>query len=75
MTVPDHETAIQLERLRAEMHALTRDISRIASAVEKTLDDHEKRLRVVETQGWKMAGVVSFLAVIGPLIARKLGWL
>lgn len=50
MTTPinDHQTAVELAQLRTELHATNRNMERIAISVEKTIGDHESRIRAVE---------------------------
>jgi predicted nucleic acid-binding Zn-ribbon protein len=50
MTSPNSslETAVELARLRTELHATNANIGRIADALDKTLGDHEARLRRTE---------------------------
>lgn len=45
---PDHQTAIEVARLRAEFQGMSAGIERIAVTVERGMLDHESRLRRME---------------------------
>ena len=45
---PHLETAVELARLRTELHSTNESIKRIADSLDRTLRDHESRLRTVE---------------------------
>ncbi|GJI97017.1 hypothetical protein RugamoR57_37350 [Duganella caerulea] len=67
------KTAIELAQLRAELHATNANIERIATALERTLSDHETRLRTVEGDRLRAQGVIRLVAWLGaPTVAAVL---
>ena len=70
---PAHlETAVELGRLRTELQGPNATMGRIADAVEKTMGDHESRLRIVESAQLRTAGVLKLLAGLG--LRPRLAW-
>lgn len=59
----DNQTQIHadLAGLRADVQATNRNIERIAQAMEKTLADHEVRLRTLETERSELKGTIKFI--------------
>jgi predicted nucleic acid-binding Zn-ribbon protein len=55
------QTSIELAQLRAELHSAIQTMERIATAVEKTLGDHEGRLRELEKEASEARGSISAL--------------
>lgn len=54
-----------LDKLAAiEAHNATRD---------KKLDDHEKRIRSLEVNAWRVAGALALVAVAGQPVAKAFG--
>lgn len=60
----DH-TSVELAQLRAELHATNRNVERIANAVERTLGDHEQRLRSLEATDTGAKTLVKLGSFIG----------
>lgn len=74
--------------MRSENANTRRTLERVAAAVDKLsaieaqntardskLADHEARLRRLEANWLKFAGVLALLSAVGPALAHKLGWL
>ena len=67
---PDIETAVELARLRTELHATNSNMSRVASVMEKTHDDINKRLLILEERMMKMVGIFQLATFLGaPAVA------
>jgi len=67
------KTAIELAQLRTELHATNATVERIANALERTLGDHETRLRTVEGDRLRAQGVLRLVAWLGaPTVAATL---
>jgi len=47
--------------LRADLQSTNRNVERIASALEKTLNDHEVRLRPIETAVTEARAITKFV--------------
>lgn len=78
----NNDTAIRLAELRTEMHALARDIARIASVVEKTqgelkteVTELRKELHALKMDRARLYGALAVLGFVWPIVLRKLGWL
>lgn len=59
------DMAIELARLRTELHATNTNVSRIADSLERALNDHEGRLRHLEAAQLRTEGVLKLVAWLG----------
>lgn len=61
----DHETARVLGELKTELHSTNKTIERIAASIERSINDHESRLRQLESEQLKASGVIRLIAWLG----------
>lgn len=59
------ETAVELALLRTELHTTNATMGRIATAMEKTLGDHETRIRALEVAKQSTSGALKLISFVG----------
>lgn len=62
-----------LGRIEAELHAVAKLVSELKNDSKVRLDDHEARLRKLESFAWKATGVLAVLTFALNIILKK--WL
>lgn len=69
---PHLDLAVEMARLRTELHATNTNVSRIADSLERALNDHEQRLRRIEAEQLRAQGVIKLVAWLGAPTAAAL---
>lgn len=59
------DLAIEIARIRTELHAQTQSVASIADSLKVMLNDHESRLRKIETDQQRALGVLKLLGWLG----------
>ncbi len=68
----DNQLHTDIAGLRADLQSTNRNVERIASALEKTLDDHEGRLRNLEEHVISSRAVIGLVKWLGPVTVAGL---
>jgi hypothetical protein len=76
VVIPPNEVYREVIATKEAVHSLSSRVEALLSRVPSDIDDHDARIRHLETQVWMAAGVVAVIAlaagIIAPLLLRSL---